>query len=124
MVRLLLCFVSTHDPMLFLFLNYLILLDVIDLVKSVVTRGANVQVGNVLRELSLAYEFAIGLGHFADDFVNPALLAKSSLKQARTKLTNGRGTRVLSEAELAEFLQLLSGSAYTSTIKNVLRLTL
>jgi len=39
---------------------------VIDLVNSIVTRGANVQAGNVLRQLSLAYEFAIGLGRFAD----------------------------------------------------------
>ena len=36
--------------------------DVIDLVKSIVARGANVQAGNVLRELSLAYEFAIDFG--------------------------------------------------------------
>lgn len=40
--------------------------DVIDLVNSIVARGANVQAGNVLRELSLAYEFAIGLGHFTE----------------------------------------------------------
>lgn len=98
--------------------------DVIDLVNSIVARGANVQAGNVLRELSLAYEFAIGMGRFADDFANPALLAKSSLKQTRIKLTNGRGTRVLSESELAKFLKWLPCSAYTPTIKNVLRLTL
>lgn len=98
--------------------------DVINLINGVVARGATVQAGNVLRELSLAYEFAIGLGRFDDSFANPALLAKSSLRQTRIKLTNGRGTRVLSEGELAKFLKWLPGSAYTPTIKNVLRLTL
>lgn len=98
--------------------------DVINLINGIVARGATVQAGNVLRELSLAYEFAIGLGRFNDNFANPALLAKSSLPQTRIKLTNGRGTRVLSEDELAKFLKWLPGSAYTPTIKNVLRLTL
>jgi len=98
--------------------------DVINLINGIVARGATVQAGNVLRELSLAYEFAIGLGRFNDNFANPALLAKSSLRQTRIKLTNGRGTRVLSEDELAKFLKWLPGSAYTPTIKNVLRLTL
>ena len=36
--------------------------DVINLINGIVARGATVQAGNVLRELSLAYEFAIGLG--------------------------------------------------------------
>lgn len=98
--------------------------DVINLINGIVARGAPVQAGNVLRELSLAYEFAIGLGRFDGSFANPALLAKSSLRQTRIKLTNGRGTRVLSEAELGKFLKWLPGSAYTPTIKNVLRLTL
>lgn len=98
--------------------------DVINLINGIVARGATVQAGNVLRELSLAYEFAIGLGRFDDSFANPALLAKSSLRQTRIKLTNGRGTRVLSEDELGKFLKWLPGSAYTPTIKNVLRLTL
>lgn len=98
--------------------------DVINLINGIVARGATVQAGNVLRELSLAYEFAIGLGRFDDSFANPALLAKSSLRQTRIKLTNGRGTRVLTESELGKFLKWLPGSAYTPTIKNVLRLTL
>lgn len=98
--------------------------DVIDLINGIVARGANVQAGNVLRELSLAYEFAIGLGHFDESFANPALLAKSSLRQTRIKLTNGRGTRVLNDAELAKFLKWLPGSAYPPVIKNVLRMTL
>lgn len=98
--------------------------DVVDMINDVVARGATVQAGNVLRELSLAYDFAIGLGRFDDSFANPALLAKSSLRQTRIKLTNGRSTRVLSETELEKFLKWLPGSAYSPTIKNVLRMTL
>ncbi len=81
--------------------------DVIDLINGVIARGAKVQAGSLLRELQLAYEFAIGLGRLAESFANPALLAKSSLRQTRIKLTCGRGTRVLSESELAKFLQWL-----------------
>lgn len=44
--------------------------DVINLINGIVARGATVQAGNVLRELSLAYEFAIGLGRFDDSFAN------------------------------------------------------
>lgn len=40
--------------------------DIINLINSIVARGATIQAGNVLRELSLAYEFAIGLGRFDD----------------------------------------------------------
>jgi len=76
-----------------------------------------VQAGNVLRELFLAYEFAIGLGRFDASFANSALLAKSSLRQTRIKLTNNRGTRVLSEAVLKKFLQWLPGSAFSQQSK-------
>lgn len=98
--------------------------DIIDLINGVIERGAKVQAGNLLRELSSAYEFAIGLGRFDDSFANPALLAKSSLRQTNIKLTCERGTRILSEKELSKFLHWLPGSAFTPTIKNVLRLTL
>ncbi|KGA40871.1 integrase [Pectobacterium odoriferum] len=98
--------------------------DIVELVNGVIERGAKVQAGNLLRELSSAYEFAIGLGRFDDSFANPALLAKSSLRQTNIKLTCERGTRILSEKELAKFLHWLPGSSFTPTIKNVLRLTL
>ncbi|MEW8288252.1 MAG: tyrosine-type recombinase/integrase [Candidatus Thiodiazotropha endolucinida] len=97
---------------------------VVDMIMAIVQRGANVQAGNVLRELSAAYEFAIGLGHFSDEFANPAILAKASLRQAKVKLTHQRGKRVLSDAELATLLNWLPGSDYTATQKNVLRFTL
>ena len=97
---------------------------VVDMIMAIVQRGANVQAGNVLRELSAAYEFAIGLGYLSDEFANPAILAKSSLRQAKVKLTHQRGKRVLSDTELATLLKWLPGSDYTATQKNVLRFTL
>ena len=99
--------------------------DIVNLIMNIVSeRGANVQAGNVLRELSSAYEFAIGLEKFDDDFVNPALLAKNSLKQARVRLTSQRGKRVLSDEEIVKYLQWLPGSAFTPTQKAVQRLIL
>jgi hypothetical protein len=97
---------------------------VVDMIMAIVQRGANVQAGNVLRELSAAYEFAIGLGYFSDEFANPAILAKASLRQAKVKLTHQRGKRVLSDTELATLLKWLPGADYTATQKNVLRFTL
>lgn len=97
---------------------------VVDMIMAIVQRGANVQAGNVLREFSAAYEFAIGLGYFSDEFANPALLAKSSLRQTRVRLTSQRGKRVLSDTELAVLLKWMPGSDYTVTQKNVLRFAL
>lgn len=98
--------------------------DVVNLVMEIVDRGANVQAGNILRELSSAYEFAIGLEKFDDEFANPAFLAKASLRQAKVKLTSQRGRRVLSEQELFKFLEWLPGCVFTPTQKNILRFTL
>ena len=97
---------------------------IVDMVMGIVGRGANVQAGNVLRELSAAYEYSIGLGRFDEDFANPALLAKASLAQARVKLTSKRGKRVLSDNELKEVLRWLPGSGFSATQKKVLRFTL
>lgn len=97
---------------------------VVDMIMAIVQRGANVQAGNVLRELTAAYEFAIGLGYFSDEFANPALLAKSGLRQAKVRLTSQRGKRVLSDTELATLLKWLPGADYTAAQKNVLRFTL
>lgn len=52
------------------------------------------------------------------------MLAKSSIRQARTKVTCNRRARFLSEKELSQFLQWLPGSVYPMVIKNVLRLAL
>lgn len=98
--------------------------DVVDMVKGIVDRGANVQAGNVLRELSAAFEYAIGLGRFNDDFPNPAVLAKASLKAARIRLTSAKGKRVLSDQELKLLLAWLPGSGFSATHKSILRFTL
>lgn len=98
--------------------------NVIDLVKEIVDRGANVQAGNVLRELSAAYEYALGLGRLSQEFVNPAVLAKASLKQAKIRLSSERGKRVLTDGELKKLIEWLPGSHFTATITGILRLTL
>lgn len=98
--------------------------DVVELTMHIVERGANVQAGNVLRELSSAYEFAIGMSKFSDEFANPAVLAKASLRQARVKLTSQQGKRVFSDSELVAFLRWLPSSGFTQAQKNILRFTL
>jgi integrase len=98
--------------------------DVADLIWSILDRGANVQAGSVLRELTAAFDFAIGRGQLDETFPNPALMAKSSLKQSKVRLTSQKGKRVLSDDELAQFLKWLPGSGYSPNLKNVLRLTL
>lgn len=98
--------------------------QVTNLINDIVKRGANVQAGNVLRELTAAYEYSIGLGRFADEFANPALLAKAGFKQAKVRLTSQRGSRVLSDKELARVIKWLPGSGFSVTQKNVLRFTL
>jgi integrase len=97
---------------------------VVNMVMEVVQRGANVQAGNVLRELSAAYEYAIGLDFFDDEFANPALLAKASLNQAKVKMTHTKGKRVLSDAELKRVLSWLPGSGFSEKQKQILMLTL
>lgn len=99
--------------------------DVVNVIMAIIdNRGANVQAGSVLRELSSAYEFALGLDKFSDQFANPALLAKANLKQAKVKLTSTRGKRFLSQNEITLLLKWLPGSGYTQTQKNILRLAL
>ena len=94
------------------------------MIMAIVGRGSNVQAGNVLREFTAAYEYAIGLEKFDDEFANPALLAKNSLRQAKVKLTFKKGIRVLSDKELSKFLAWLPSSSFTQTQKRILRFTL
>lgn len=98
--------------------------DVVNLIMEIVGRGANVQAGNVLRELTAAYEYAIGLEKFDDSFANPGILAKAGLRQAKIRLTSQRGKRVLSDQELKKFLQWLPGSCFTPTQKNIMHFTI
>lgn len=98
--------------------------DIVQMIAKIVERGAKVQAGRVLSELTLAYEYAIGLEKFKDEFANPALLAKSSLKQARVKLTATKGTRVLSDEELKRVLKWLPTSGFSEKHKQILMITL
>jgi len=98
--------------------------DVVKLIMEIVGRGANVQAGNVLRELTSAFEFAIGLERFDDNFANPGILAKASLRQAKVRLTSQRGKRVLSDSEIKKFLHWLPGSSFTPTQKNIMHFTI
>ena len=98
--------------------------DVVQMISKIVERGANVQAGRVLSELTLAYDYAIGLEKFSDDFANPALLAKSSLKQARVKLTCTKGSRVLNDDELRRVLRWLPTSGFAEKHKQILQIAL
>ncbi len=99
--------------------------DIVDLINDIANvRGSKVQAGNVMRELLAAFEFAIGRGFLPEDFINPVVLAKSSLRQMRLKLTPTKGNRVLDDEELSKLLVWLPGSAFTPNVKNILRLAL
>lgn len=98
--------------------------EIVDLVMSIVNRGANVQAGNVLRELLAAYDYAMGLGKFDDQYINPALQAKVSLARSKIKLTSEKGSRFLNDKEISIFLKWLPESKYTEVQKNILRMTL
>ncbi len=96
----------------------------IDLIMSIVTRGANVQAGNVLREVLAAYDYSMGIGKFDDEFINPVLQAKVSLARAKIKLTSKKGSRFFSNDELKMFLSWLPNSKFTDVQKNILKMTL
>ncbi len=97
--------------------------DVVDLILNIVDRGASVQAGNVLRELTAAFDYSIDY-KLPDDHVNPCYQAKGVLGRKKVRLTAKRGTRVLNDAELSTLLKWIPGSKYTPTQKNVLLFTL
>lgn len=78
----------------------------------------------MLSELIAAYDYAIALDYFSESFANPALLAKSSLKQARVKLTSSKRTRVLSDSELKHVLSWLPESGFSKHHKSILMIAL
>ncbi|MBO3659426.1 tyrosine-type recombinase/integrase [Acinetobacter haemolyticus] len=98
--------------------------DIIELIKRIIDRGAQVQAGRVLAELIAAYDYAIGLDYFSESFANPALLAKSSLKQTRIKLTSNKRNRVLSDSELRHVLSWLPESGFSTHHKSILMIAL
>ncbi|OTG66462.1 tyrosine-type recombinase/integrase [Acinetobacter silvestris] len=98
--------------------------EIVEFIKGIVDRGAQVQAGRVLSELIAAYDYAIGLDYFSDSFANPALLAKSSLKQTKIKLTSTKRTRILSDSELKHVLFWLPESGFSKHHKSILLITL
>lgn len=98
--------------------------DIIELINEIVNRGAKVQAGNVLRELSSAYDYAIGVDKIDSNFINPILLAKRSLKQAKLKLNPNKGRRVFTKEELVKFLNWLPTSHLPQKAKDIFLLTL
>lgn len=98
--------------------------DIIDLIQSIINRGANVQAGNVLREFNAVFEYAQGTGAINHDFNNPAFLAQNSLRMAKIRLTSKKGRRVLSEVELKKFLEWLPTCKLPEKAKQIFILTL
>lgn len=97
---------------------------VLNIVQQQISAGKNAQAGVVLRELDAAIEYAIGTGAPPEDFINPAQLAKRSLKQAKTKLTAERRQRYLTDGELNTFLAWLPKSTFSRNHRFAMALTL
>ncbi|MEZ8144592.1 hypothetical protein A1OQ_13520 [Enterovibrio norvegicus FF-162] len=99
--------------------------QVTQLVKQIIEdRNSRVQAGRFLGELSLAYDFSIGMGYLPEDFANPCITAKKSLKLARYKLTSNKRQRVLDDDELKQLLDWLPRSKFSTHHKGILRLAL
>lgn len=81
--------------------------DVLSLVNVQIEKGHNVQAGRVLAELSSAFEFGILTGNLPDDFINPCVLAKASLKVMRVKLSGKKRSRFLTMPEIKRLLDWL-----------------
>jgi integrase len=93
--------------------------DVLDAVMGIVNRGANVQAGFFLRELTAVFDT---MGEMDD--ANPCDKAKRVLKKKKIRLTSIRGDRVLDSGELSAFLRWLPGSKFAAGQKAVMRFTL
>ncbi|WP_210447678.1 tyrosine-type recombinase/integrase [Vibrio crassostreae] len=98
--------------------------DITHLIQGIIDRGAPVQAGSVLRELSSAYEYALGMDYLPENFVNPALLAINKFKKSKVKLTNNKGKRVLDHSELSRFIKWLPDSSFSKNIRGILQITL
>lgn len=97
--------------------------EVYDLIMGVVERGANVQAGFILRELTAAFDYAID-GKLPQDHVNPCYQAKGRIKRKRIRLASKRGTRVLNDGEIATLLKWLPNSKFSPGQKGVIHFTL
>lgn len=101
------------------------LIEVKSMVDQIISRGANVQAGNVLRELNLAYRFAISNDRLPPNFQNPCPEIKTRIKDSGIRISNGKRQRVLTELELQKLWQWLPRAKFLSpTVKDVLKFTL
>lgn len=95
------------------------------MIDQIINRGANVQAGNVLRELDLAYRFAISKGVLPEGFMNPCPEVKARLRDGGFKLTSKRGDRVLTDDEIKKLKEWLDQTSSVSpSVRNVLWFTL
>ena len=101
------------------------LIEVKVMVDQIIARGANVQAGNVLRELNLAYRFAISNDRLPPNFQNPCPEIKTRIKDSGVRVSNGKRQRVLTELELQKLWHWIPTARYLSpTVKSVLQFTL
>lgn len=95
------------------------------MIDQIIVRGSNVQAGNVLRELNLAYRFAISREVLPVDFQNPCPEIKNRIKDSGIKVTNNKRSRVLNENEINQFWHWLISAKYISpNSKNIMFLSL
>lgn len=100
-------------------------IDVKTMIDQIIDRGANVQAGNVLRELNLAYRFAISKGALPEGFINPCPEVKALLYDGGFKLTCKKGDRVLSDSEIIKLKEWLGRTSSVSpSVRDVLWFTL
>lgn len=100
------------------------------IISGIVDKGTNVQAGNVLRELKLAFGFCIGKFdlkdevYLAEEMINPCIQAKQYFKDQGDKLTSNAGIRTLKDTEITKLLKWLPRSKYTQVSKDALMLVL
>lgn len=101
------------------------LIEVKQMVDQIIARGSNVQAGNVLRELNLAYRFAISNDKLPPNFQNPCPEIKTRIKDSGVKVSNSKRQRVLSEQEIRALWQKLPKAQHISpNAKGVMLLSL
>ena len=112
-------------------------IDIQNLINGLLAAGTPVQAGRVLNELKLAYNFCIGtpdpkVGVIAEnwkhylphDTVNPCIQALTFFSDKKIKLSAGKKTRNLNDAEIVTLLKWLPTSKFTPICKHTLWLTL
>lgn len=101
------------------------LIEIKKIIDKIIAQNKNVQAGSVLRELNLAYRFAIANDKLPENFQNPCPEIKTRIRDAGIKITSNKRQRVLSEPEIKLFWDWLPSAKYISpNAKNVMLLSL